>query len=479
MALLAVCALVLAGCTEARNPGGGNQDASLDATPQDDGQDTLSELPPKDVAEGMGEALAEPGTETGTEPVAETEAVTEPGTETLTETAVEAADDAVLAELPDDSVAPPLTCHDCHGDAASPAPPPDTQGNTSTSAKGVGFHRAHLAGVITHAPTACNQCHVVPAQVLAQGHMNGTAEVVFGSLATHQGELAPAWDGATTCSNVYCHGATLSGGSNKQPGWTTGFPQGNACGYCHGYPPPAPHAQMDSCSSCHPVFDAQGAFLDGKHVNGTLDVAGGACNTCHGSDDNPAPPLGTNQEESTSAKAVGAHQSHLKAAHTISSPIACTECHLVPQNASDPGHLDTALPAEVTFGTLARTGGAQAQWSDGSVTCTSVYCHGATLQGGSNKTPAWTTVNGTQAACGTCHALPPKTGRHPNNFGDHAWMGSNCTNCHDGMTNTTGNAVTNPALHVNGVKDVKLKIGTWSGASKTCNSNCHEEVVHW
>ena len=37
------------------------------------------------------------------------------------------------------------------------------------------------------------------------------------------------------------------------------------------------------------------------------------------------------------------------------------------------------------------------------IPCSNVYCHGSTLTpGGTNVQPVWTTVNGTQAVCGTC-----------------------------------------------------------------------------
>ena len=72
--------------------------------------------------------------------------------------------------------------------------------------------------------------------------MFGINELAFGALATAGGKLAPTLDTATNrCGNLYCHGATLSGGMNVTPEWTK-VGQGEAvCGTCHGVPPPAPH----------------------------------------------------------------------------------------------------------------------------------------------------------------------------------------------------------------------------------------------
>ena len=121
--------------------------------------------------------------------------------------------------------------------------------------------------------------------------------------------------------------------------------------------------------------------------------------------------------------------------------MACTECHVVPGSVADPGHLDTALPAELTFGPRATAGGAAPDFNG--TTCTSVYCHGATLSGGSLTEPAWTTVDGTQAECGSCHGLPPTEG-HP--------TASHCSYCHPSVIDDALTII-NPALHVNGRTD--------------------------
>ncbi len=168
------------------------------------------------------------------------------------------------------------------------------------------------------------------------------------------------------------------------------------------------------------------------HVNGALDVVPLSCTSCHGSTQNAAPPVGTNGETLTTALAVGAHQQHLSGG-ALSNPIACAECH-VPPTSMD--HADGA--AQLTFGTLATTGGAVPAWDPVTATCSSSYCHGQFVGGDLLNAPSWTTVNGTQAACGTCHGAPPPA--------PHT-ASTACGSCHAGYTQTSVNLAT----HVNGI----------------------------
>ena len=115
----------------------------------------------------------------------------------------------------------------------------------------------------------------------------------------------------------------------------------------------------------------------------------------------------------TANRAVGAHQSHLGPS-TWHHEVQCTECHVVPTTTStDPAfplHLNGVR--DIVWGPLAKSG----VYSEMTTTCTGTYCHGATLKGDlagvvSNRTPKWTTVDGSQKACGTsCHTLPPGGG---------------------------------------------------------------------
>ena len=363
-----------------------------------------------------------------------------------------------------------LACNSCHGGAANAAPPADTSGGTATSLKSVGAHQAHVAGTGLAAPIACAECHVTPTSWSDAGHLGAApAEVAFGAVAK-TGGLTPVWNvGAATCASSYCHGAGLSGGTKTTPVWTTVDGTQKTCTSCHGNPPPLPHPQNAACGTCHPATADNAGNIIGPahHVDGVLDLSAMACNACHGSATNAAPPVDTTGGIATSLKSVGAHQPHLLASSAISLPTACTECHVVPTSWSSAGHLD-ASPAEVVFGVLAKTGSSVATWNTTPKTCSNTYCHGRTLVGGTNKVPVWTTVNNTQDACGTCHGSPPNTGKHAKHVTE---KGKKCYECHSDVMTTASNTTINlPAPHINGVVSVKLRLaGTWNPTTKSCS----------
>jgi predicted CxxxxCH...CXXCH cytochrome family protein len=139
---------------------------------------------------------------------------------------------------------------------------------------------------------------------------------------------------------------------------------------------------------------------------------------------------------------VGAHQSHLVGG-SIRSALQCTDCHVVPAELAH-----ASQPLDLTWGALARTGGTTPAWNATLLTCAN-YCHGATLAGGSLTVPVWNTVNGTQAACGTCHGLPPAS-PHPSVSGGV----TSCSGCHVGTVNPDGTIKLTGGLHVNGVVEV-------------------------
>lgn len=298
---------------------------------------------------------------------------------------------------------------------------------------------AHLA----HRNQACAECHVVPASWDAEGHVrrNGAldpppAEVTFGAFAataTPDRKGPPTFDSGT-CTNVYCHGAALhaGGGTTTTPTWASA-PTGG-CTQCHAAPPPS-HARND-CATCH---------QNAAHLDGALEVAS-ACNSCHRSS-----PVFADLAGSTTSFAAGAHQAHL--APKLRGPLACAECHLVPNAVTDPGHIDSIAPAEVTFGTLAHADNAAPVWDRLTGTCTGTYCHGNGIYlsadpiAGTLRTPDWT-AGSSQAYCGACHGVPPTT--HPQNLtlGD-------CARCHPSV-DSQGNPIVDgtTSRHMDGVVDV-------------------------
>jgi predicted CxxxxCH...CXXCH cytochrome family protein len=412
------------------------------------------------------------------------------------------------------------TCTACHGgvDNATGAPPKAIWGSDADPSRGggspaeratrVGAHTAHVTGSTLAPAFDCAACHVTPSAILSPGHLdNPTATLTWGALATADA-ATPGWNrAANTCSGVYCHGATLSGGTNTAPNWTAGASQA-ACGTCHGIPPLAPHpavpAGVTGCVECHAdSIDASGALIapsaGGKHLNGRVDgnhpaswmdqsspdfhafhanaglavcqachgqlldgsgpVSTVACATCHGAGwattctmchggvDNTtgAPPKAT-WGNGGDAIRIGAHTAHVTAG-PISPAFDCAVCHVKPSDAFAAGHID--LPtATVTFGGVAIQGVGQgvATWNRSSATCASTYCHGGFQGGNASNTPVWT-GGSAQGNCGTCHGLPPAA-PHPAITGGT----TACNPCHPGTIDQNG-VIIPPAkggLHLDG-----------------------------
>ena len=449
-----------------------------------------------------------------------------------------------------------LTCTSCHGgtDNLTGAPPVDTLGRIDTSLASVGAHTSHVEVGPVAGAFDCGECHVKPTAIDSPGHLNGTVEVVFGALAG-TGVASPVWNfGASppTCSSVYCHGATLGGGTGTilTPAWTVVDGSQASCGKCHGLPPPA-HVPLAAgstnatCSACHDQTVLPSGSIDvpgGKHVNGLPEViadlphpAGwltpasldfhaiqvnsrgpaycqtchafqppaqvttvvcstchngtlasnlATCTGCHGGTDSTtgAPPRATWGNQADAVR-VGAHTSHLAGTHALSNPVACGECHVVPADAFSAGHVDQPT-ATLTWGALATTGGASPTWTRGSATCAASYCHGSTLPTGTgtfNRTPVWTTVDGSQITCGTsCHGSPPPTGTTIGVDPAHVWhvtaaAGPHqaCTVCHANIPNAAGTAIVTPALHVNGAVNAYQANTTTPVVNGWACNNCH------
>jgi predicted CxxxxCH...CXXCH cytochrome family protein len=335
----------------------------------------------------------------------------------------------------------------------------------------------------------CSDCHLVPSSLLDPGHIDpdSTAEMTWSDLAG----AASSWNRSNaTCSNVYCHGNFTGGLTSNSPVWTGTNQAG--CGTCHdvGTDPGQldweHHAYHVSdaglyCADCH--ASVTNTFLNiiglPLHVNGQTDTltrdpaicaachgsGPEACTRCHGGIDNQsgAPPLGLRGETATSQLAVGAH--------TIADAFACSDCHLVPENFLDPGHIDPDSTAEMTWSDLA---GAASSWNRSNATCSNVYCHGNFTGGSTSNSPVWTGAN--QANCGSCHDVGANpqdlSGRHEKHV---VKENLDCNECHQTVVNQQL-LIVGPQLHVNGLKNVSLlQGGTYqNGSCSGLNSaNCH------
>jgi predicted CxxxxCH...CXXCH cytochrome family protein len=258
-----------------------------------------------------------------------------------------------------------LVCTTCH-DAQRTAP-----------------HAAHLApSPVRQAPLACSTCHPVPGTPVIGGfHGDGTVEVTFDRTVV-AGEAS--YDRPTNACAVYCHD---QGGQRSRPKWTETTPMG--CNDCHRSPPDGHYA--GPCTNCHEEPNAGGTALSGGplHLDGKVDLGNGSgkCGACHGSGDSPWPMTAAHP----------AHQSP-----TLTAPLACSNCHVVPSSVTDPVHLDGTV--HVTFSGLATARGAHPAW-DGT-SCSEVACHGANLNDPA-AVPRWTDASGAQSRCGACHGAPP------------------------------------------------------------------------
>ncbi len=204
----------------------------------------------------------------------------------------------------------PENCATCHG-SANPAPPRDLSGNTARTARGVGAHQPHFLGSAIASSLFCNECHIVPGAIYAEGHIDVTpnAEVIMTSplartvtnkpgTANYSPSLPlftpnPTYDAATLrCSSTYCHGNFKNGNTTFAPLWNDASGSQMACGTCHGDVSkptlmekalPTTAAQGGThpaiptgwtCANCHgEVVDANTRIISQtKHMNGKLNI---------------------------------------------------------------------------------------------------------------------------------------------------------------------------------------------------------------
>jgi predicted CxxxxCH...CXXCH cytochrome family protein len=363
-----------------------------------------------------------------------------------------------------------VSCTSCHSEPAGPQSCTTCHGQPPDQ----GAHLAHVGGVGLGKKLACSECHTTPAHWDDPGHLFLTdaaktqktrATVLFGALAS-KAPASPSWDPTSArCSATWCHGGgfTDAKATNPNPVWTGGAGQAS-CGTCHGLPPANHGSNSSSCSTCHAAVAGPGVSLANPslHIDGVVQVGDGSgtCSACHGTPGNPAPPRDVAGNTDPSFITVGAHQAHLNASHQISGRIQCSACHVVPQTALSPGHIDHDGPATVTFSGLALADSAQPRWDRATASCSATYCHGGGAQMAADttpkKTPVWT-AGTSQASCGSCHGLPPTSGAHA---GLRLGL-TDCFKCHADTIDSQGNIIVTGApgaetsTHLNGVVDVR------------------------
>ncbi len=152
-------------------------------------------------------------------------------------------------------------CLFCHGadDNLTGAPPRDLGALPMSGSQAFLAHTAHVTEGISRA-FDCTECHVKPTEVLSTGHAfdatPGMGEVTFAMGLSAAGD----YDGAGTCSTLYCHGngrgnnGTVSDGSTAM-----------------------------QCGSCHPgMASSESAWesMSGEHRK-HLQESGVTCGSCH------------------------------------------------------------------------------------------------------------------------------------------------------------------------------------------------------
>lgn len=178
------------------------------------------------------------------------------------------------------------TCTFCHGDPdrgselSNPAPPQNIDDGSSVEV--FPAHLKHLDDSALHGPWDCTECHVKPTSALDAGHLfdddtKGRADITFAGGLSPQGDYRAA---TFTCTNLYCHGATIGSDGTISVG------ESAACGTCHAGPDSDGDdlsGQHDKhleegieCAECHSLtVNGDGQILSAtkdRHVDGEVTV---------------------------------------------------------------------------------------------------------------------------------------------------------------------------------------------------------------
>jgi len=395
------------------------------------------------------------------------------------------------------------SCTRCHGTPTAGVAP------DYAKAPNLGAHQNHMnpsamLGYISS--IGCSECHVIPATVLATGHITdatpGIAEIAFSGRASLNGVI-PAY--GATCS-VYCHGVAMprgnTDGANRTPSWgDTAYITGVAshdCAQCHGYPPmstpnsAAVHAGKlpTDCHTCHSNVNTAGTgFTTGglaSHIDGIVLISANSCSDCHSS---AGGPLSGSTPDAYHAKHVqtafvgtisggdyGNYTTNSWYAYSNTSGVpdmGCGFCHPQSSATHNNGTIDLNMKNNDTgaAGTLKAKNAATesfTQTSRTSVTCSSVYCHsnGYGLAYTYQATPNW--YGGTFAdKCSACHGNSPNSGGNTGSAAHGAHLvGIHYNNIYSGTTGKLAASGVTGAAHGD------------PNTSTTINCNaCHNDTV--
>jgi len=328
----------------------------------------------------------------------------------------------------------PATCTvACHAPHGSPSAPVTWSAEAPLACVRCHDVAAMLARFPTHPAVSasasradCEACHRMDSHttgtLLLQGHP--AAWMDRASAGFH----APSANrGLAACQT--CHRPDLSGGRT-----------GVACASCHRAGGSA--NDFGTCTACH---------------GGAANATGAPPAALWGFAGDPARGGGT-----ADAVRVGAHTAHVTAG-TYGPAFGCETCHVTPASLLAPGHVDPVAAgadpvASLTFGGLAVNGGPAPAWDRGAASCSSTYCHGATLPGGAIRDPVWTGAG--QVFCGSCHGVPPPTPHVP--VDTSRGFGS-CNPCHGHTVDGAGRIIPSAegGTHLNGLLEASGHDASW------------------
>ncbi len=390
-------------------------------------------------------------------------------------------------------------CNSCHGipptvtSTGGPYGLADDPAPTGSST--IGSHQKHALNL----GYSCTKCHNGYDTTMGEAQpkidigfsmfgKNGTGTIYGGDTEVTytyraRNNTTVLMNDTRACSNLYCHGSTLTRGTNTTPQWTA---IGSViCGSCHGTtaattPNSGGHDRHAgtagggiglSCADCH------GGTVNG-HMNGSVawvlnkrnvrfgDLAAykgvfngstgttapsssyGSCSNvyCHssvqgnGGIGDPAthgtPTWGGGALTCATnchgdLPATGSHGKHVG---SMGYGDCTTYCHT---NGGDESAAHANGTINVTINKAAYGSGANYSQGNnppqtgGYGTCSAVYCHGS-YAGGNSLAPTW---GGGAVACGACHkatvADPPVTGSHERHTGTGAGeLHLTCNKCH-------------------------------------------------
>ncbi len=307
-------------------------------------------------------------------------------------------------------------------------------------------------------------CYSIGCHLQGEIHSTGMYLAIRDSVNFHGNLLAKEGYSLTRCKT--CHGVDLLGkGNNKKNCYSchptaevhkSGVTTKDSPDF-HGNFISGNKWSMAGCQACHGSDFAGGKTGKSCKTCHTQSDGPKACNTCHGdfsNSEHKAPPRGV----SSSSAAIGAHSAHLYN-NKFGAAVACNECHKVPTNVADAGHIDTlAVRAEVKFefGSLNKkvlpgsSLNPVPEYDSTSYTCSNIYCHGTMKGGNVSNSPVWNAPTGS-IKCGSCHGISdtdpiPNSSPHNINF---KYFGD-CGSCHKNVVSGTYTFI-DKSKHINGI----------------------------